>query len=91
LSGHVAIVTAAGFAATVVFAHKYRGQEISSKQCLREAGIDLEEDSPMRGSEHPAAEAGEFVGTMGPGDEIDCLGRVLPFSSFCTLSQYSNE
>ncbi len=32
----------AGFAAAVVFAGKYRGQEISSKQALMEAGIEIE-------------------------------------------------
>jgi NAD(P)-dependent dehydrogenase (short-subunit alcohol dehydrogenase family) len=42
----------AGFAAAVVFADKYRGQEISSKQSLMEAGIELEVDSAMRGGEH---------------------------------------
>lgn len=41
----------AGFAAAVAFADKYRGQEISSKQSLMEAGIELEFDSFTSGGE----------------------------------------
>jgi NAD(P)-dependent dehydrogenase (short-subunit alcohol dehydrogenase family) len=38
----------AGFAASVVFAERYRGQEINAKQALTEAGIEIENPSMDR-------------------------------------------
>jgi NAD(P)-dependent dehydrogenase (short-subunit alcohol dehydrogenase family) len=46
----------AGFAAAVVFAEKYKGQEVSSKQALMEAGIAIESSTLSATDSHLSAQ-----------------------------------
>lgn len=54
----------AGFAAAVVFAEKFRGQEISAKHALREAGIEIEAPAAAEGGERLPPESRESALTL---------------------------
>lgn len=54
----------AGFAAAVVFAEKFRGQEVSAKQALREAGIEIEAPEAAEEGERLPPESREIALTL---------------------------